>query len=62
MVLLPQIIVNDLEQMFFTPESMLKIREKITLSVKEMPIVAQDDRGNEYSYGDEGLPCSADLS
>ena len=53
---MPQIILDDLEQMVFTLESMVKLREKITLSVKDMPIVAQDDRGNEYCYGDEGFP------
>jgi hypothetical protein len=35
---------------------MSRIREKINLVIKDLPIVAQDELGNQYSYGDEGFP------
>jgi hypothetical protein len=55
-VLLPKDILYDLEEVIFMPESMLNIREKITLVVADEPVVAQDEDGNQYSYGDEGFP------
>lgn len=57
-VLLPEAILNDLEESIFTPQSMLRLREKIAFVVEDVPIVAQDECGNQYSYGDEGFPKS----
>jgi hypothetical protein len=55
-VLLPGAILNDLEHYMLTSASMAKIREKVSLVIQDVPIVAQDEFGNQYSYGEEGFP------
>ncbi len=55
-VCLPQSVINGFDHADFKPESMSKIREKITLTGKDVPFVAQDAQGNQYCYGDEGFP------
>lgn len=55
-VLLPEGALRDLELLIFTPESMTKIRQKLQLVVADVPIVAEDEKGNQYSYGLEGFP------
>jgi hypothetical protein len=56
-VLLNRIILNDLEHGIFLPESMKRIKDKVSLVVQDADIVAQDEFGNQYSYGDEGFPA-----
>ena len=55
-ILLPKDILGDLEHEVFTPGSMARIREKVSLMVQDADMVAQDEFGNQYSYGDEGFP------
>jgi hypothetical protein len=55
-ILLPEDILNDLEQHVFSKERFAKIEEKLTFVIEDLPIVAADDHGNSYSYGDLGFP------
>jgi len=55
-VLIHEDILFTLEEVIFMPESMQKIRKKIILVVADEPVVAQDEDGNQYSYGYEGFP------
>jgi hypothetical protein len=55
-ILLPEGILNDLKQHVFTKERFAKIEEKLAFVIEGLPIVAADDKGNSYSYGDLGFP------
>ena len=47
--------VSDLQGLF-TPEDWDSILSKVDFVSEEAPIVAEDDAGNAYSYGQEGFP------
>ena len=55
-ILLPEGILNDLKEHVFTKERFARIEEKLSFVVENVPIVAADDSGRSYSYGDLGLP------
>lgn len=55
-VLLPMGILDDLKQHVFSRERFVKIEEKLTFVIEDLPIVAAEDKGNSYSYGDLGFP------
>ena len=47
--------LSDLQQHLFTPKTFQKIEERLQFVPDEAPIVAEDDQGAQYSYGDEGF-------
>ena len=49
-------ILSDLQQHVFTPKSFKQIEEHILFVPDDAPIVAEDDQGSRYSYGEEGFP------
>lgn len=50
-------IINDFRENLFTAESFDKIEAKLRLVGDDaFIIVAEDDAGRKYSYGDEGFP------
>jgi cold shock CspA family protein len=42
--------------LLFTLEDRIKIASKITLVADDVPMIAEDDSGAEYNYGQEGFP------
>jgi len=48
--------LRDLQDDVFTPESFKKMEEHIKFVPDDSPIVAEDDLGGRYSYGEEGFP------
>ena len=46
----------DIRDYLFTPEDYARIVAKVTLVADEAPIVAEDDLGGSYNYGQEGFP------
>ena len=48
-------ILSNLQERVFTPKTFQKIEERIQFVPDEAPIVAEDDQGAQYSYGDEGF-------
>jgi hypothetical protein len=55
-ILLPEGIFNNLKQHVFTKERFSRIEENLSFVVEDVPIVAADDNGRSYSYGDLGFP------
>ena len=55
-IILPEGVLNDLKEHVFTKERFAKIEEKFSFVVENVPIVAADDSGRSYSYGDLGFP------
>ncbi len=55
-VLLYAPAIEDLRTSVFSNESFAKLTARLDLVPSESPMVAQDDDGNEYSYGEEGFP------
>jgi len=47
--------LQNLQQDVFTPESFHMIEQHIQLIPDEAPIVAEDDSGRRYSYGEKGF-------
>jgi len=45
----------DIRDHLFTPEDYAKIIAKVSLISDEAPMVAEDDLGGSYSYGEEGF-------
>jgi hypothetical protein len=46
----------------FTREELTRITAKITLVPDEAPMIAEDDSGAHYNYGEEGFPeCAPDI-
>jgi hypothetical protein len=48
--------LSDIRDHLFSPELYAKLTQKVQLIADEAPMVAEDDAGNSYSYGDEGFP------
>src|SRR5947208_3429062 len=46
----------DIRDHLFAPEDYDRILTKVALVVDQMPMVAEDDCGASYSYGQEGIP------
>jgi hypothetical protein len=46
----------DIRDHLFTPDDYARIVAKIALIADEAPMVAEDDLGGSYSYGQEGFP------
>jgi len=40
----------------FSEEVFAKIEEELSFVIEDLPIVAADDSGNSYSYGELGFP------
>lgn len=55
-ILLPEGILDDLKLHVFTKERFTRIEENLSFVVEDVPIVAADDSGRSYSYGDVGFP------
>ena len=55
-LLLPDYAMRDFREVYFSEESIAKIQVKLELVEADVPIVASDADGNEYSYGEEGFP------
>ena len=55
-VLLCADVIEDLKVSVFSQESFAKLAATVDLVASGSPIVAQDDEGNEYSYGERGFP------
>jgi len=50
--------METLRTIVFSEESFAKITSRIELVPSESSMVAEDDDGNEYSYGKQGFPES----
>jgi len=50
--------IENLRRDVFSLESFAKLSARLDLVSSESPIVAQDDDGNQYSYGEQGFPMS----
>ena len=50
--------IKTLKTLVFSEESFAKLTSKIDLVSSESPVVAEDDFGNQYSYGKRGFPKS----
>ena len=48
--------IENLKTDVFSQESFAKLVSKVNLVASEAPIVAEDDEGNQYSYGAQGFP------
>ena len=48
--------LEDLQRNVFSPESFAKLTAKLDLVADEAPMIAEDDAGQRYSYGDQGFP------
>ena len=57
-VRMPQNAIADL----FTSESLAKIQKKLTLVEDDSLYIVEDDAGNSYNYGEEGLSPKPDIS
>ena len=55
-ILLPASILDDLKQCVFSEEVFAKIEEELSFVIEDLHIVAADDSGNSYSYGELGFP------
>jgi len=54
-----KMIVDDLRDNLFTPESFDKLQEKLELVVDDRAgHIAEDGTGRSYDYGNEGFPKS----
>ncbi|MGK7905600.1 MAG: hypothetical protein AB4040_00010 [Synechococcus sp.] len=47
--------LNKIRNQLFTPEDYAKITAKLMLIADDAPMVAEDDLGGRYSYGQEGF-------
>jgi hypothetical protein len=47
--------LRDLDSLF-TKEDLARIRERLALVPDEASIIAEDDSGAQYNYGQEGFP------
>jgi len=55
-ILLPEAIFHTLKQDAFSKERLEMIEENLSFVVEDVAIVAADDNGRYYSYGDLGFP------
>lgn len=55
-ILLPEGIFNNLKQHVFSKERFERLEESLSFVVEDVPIVAADNSGRSYSYGDLGFP------
>jgi hypothetical protein len=46
----------DIRDHLFTPDAYAQILAKVALVADEAAMVAEDDQGGSYSYGQEGFP------
>lgn len=49
-------MLSNLREDIFTPESFKKIEEHVRFILDDAPVVAEDDLGGRYSYGEQGFP------
>lgn len=47
--------IENLKTDVFSHESFAKLVSKLDLVASESPMIAQDDDGNQYSYGEQGF-------
>jgi len=50
--------LKNLQEDVFTPASFREIEEHLQFVTDNSPIVAEDDLGGRYSYGEEGFPLA----
>jgi len=50
--------IENLKTQVFTEESFEKLMTKLDLVPSESPMIAQDDDGNQYNYGEQGFPVT----
>jgi hypothetical protein len=50
--------MRDFRRVIFNASSLATIESKLVLVEADVPIVTEDDNGNQYSYGDEGFPTT----
>ncbi len=55
-VLLYATAENTLRTIVFSEESFAKLTSRLELLPSESPFVAEDDFGNQYSFGQQGFP------
>jgi len=55
-VLLFSEAIENLKTDVFTEESFAKLEARLDLVPSEASMIAQDDDGNQYSYGEQGFP------
>ena len=48
--------IETLRTIVFSEESFAKLTSRLELVPSESPVVAEDDDGNQYSYGEQGIP------
>lgn len=48
--------LGDIRDRLFTPEDFAQITAKIALIADDASMIAEDDAGGSYNYGDEGFP------
>jgi hypothetical protein len=46
----------DLRDFLFAPDDFARITAKVALIADEAPMIAEDDSGAKYNYGEEGFP------
>jgi hypothetical protein len=54
-LIFPQAI-ETLRTLVFSEESFVKLISRLELVPSECPVVAEDDEGNQYSFGELGFP------
>ena len=47
---------SDIREHPFTPDNYARITAKVALNTDVSPMVAEDDSGGSYNYGQEGFP------
>jgi len=50
--------LQNIREDLFSPAMFAKLTEKIQLIADEAPMVAEDNLGNQYSYGKDGFPST----
>lgn len=50
--------LEDLRENVFSPESFARLTAKLRLVPDDTAMVAEDDEGRQYSYGEKGFPSS----
>ena len=48
--------IQNLKEDVFSQESFARLVSKLELVASESPMIAQDDEGNQYNYGNQGFP------
>jgi len=48
--------LENIRDYLFTPEDYAKITAKVTLIPDHAPMIAEDDTGASYNYGQDGFP------